>query len=607
LNAKIIFDSHDGLIRALRNLAMSLSISMTTWLIGGVIAQRLGRPIATAAPQSMRAAAIAVVHDRTPAPFPTPGTKDGSSSRTKAVRPILKFTRCVLLACSLGGCASLPPGADFPKIRSVALSEPQTTRLGSEFAAAAHERGEKSGYRIISIGVDGFLMRMEMINTAERTLDLQYFILRGDESGRLLTDALIRAADRGVRVRLLLDDGETVAGDEQIFAIAGRANVQIRLFNPFAYRGHNRLVKGAEYLLNHSRLDYRMHNKLLVTDNSIALVGGRNIGDQYFQIDPESQFADADVFAAGPIVRELSGKFDDFWNSALAIPAEALHGATTRARHHEAHTDKVNKAGFDYQSKLDSGEPLAGLITGRVPLIWADAQVVCDSPDKKRVTKGAGNGSLLYEAVAHAAAQVRSELLIVTPYVIPSKDELRLLEDRRRHGARIRILTNSLESAPELSAHSGYMHYRTRLLNEGVELYEVRSQLGSSRGSGQSTKLSRYGNYALHAKLYVLDRQRLFIGSMNLDRRSRRLNTEVGLIIDSTELSQETTKRFEAMTLPENSYTVALLSDTENPPVLVWRTAESGVAVEYKTEPARNEWQRIEVKFLSLLPLDSEL
>lgn len=448
-------------------------------------------------------------------------------------------------------------------------------------------------------------MRLEMINGAERTLDLQYYILRSDESGRLLTDALIRAADRGVRVRLLLDDGDAVPGDEQIFAIASRPNVEIRVFNPFAYRGENRLLKGTEYLLHHSRLDYRMHNKLLVADNSIALMGGRNIGDQYFQIDPDTQFADDDVFVAGPIVHDLSGTFDEFWNSTLSIPAEALHA--THARHHAAHTDKVAKAGFNYQSKLDSGEPLAGLLAGRLPLIWADAQLVCDSPEKKQAAKTPRAGNLMYEPVAHAVAQVHSELLIVSPYVIPSKDELHLLQDRLAHKVRIRILTNSLESAPELSAHSGYMHYRTEFLKAGVELYEARSRLGNSRGSGQSAKISRFGNYALHAKLYVLDRQRLFIGSMNLDQRSRHLNTEVGLIIDSAELAQEAAARFEAMTQPENSYTVTLPSDAKNSSHLTWRTIESGAAVEYKVEPARHAWQRAEVKLLSILPLDSEL
>jgi cardiolipin synthase C len=521
-------------------------------------------------------------------------------------RAAYPFWSCLLIVASLAGCASLPPGSDYPKTASTALSEPETTKIGRQFAAAAHEHGGKTAYRIVSVGVDGFLMRMQMINAAERTLDLQYYILHSDESGRLLTDALLRAADRGVRVRLLIDDGEAMPGDEKIFELVGHTNIELRVFNPFAYRGENKFLKGTEYLLHHSRLDYRMHNKLLVADNSMGLAGGRNIGDQYFQIDPDSQFADDDVFVAGSTVHELSQTFDEFWNSALSIPAEALQHAKTHERHENAHPDKVAKAGFDYQSKLESGEPLAGILAGRLPLTWAHAQVVCDSPEKGKVANQ-HVGSLMYEPVAHAVAAVQTELLIVSPYVIPSKDELHLLQDRLAHQVRIRILTNSLETAPELSAHSGYMHYRTELLKDGVQIYETRARLGNSRGSGQSAKISGYGNYALHAKLYVLDRQRLFIGSMNLDQRSRRLNTEVGLIIDSPELAEETAKRFEAMTQPENSYAVTLPADADKSDHLEWRTVENGAPIEYKKEPAKNSWQRAEVKFLSLLPLDHEL
>jgi putative cardiolipin synthase len=520
-----------------------------------------------------------------------------------------RWTECFVaasLACWMGGCASAPPGAGYPKTASTALTDPETTRVGRQFAAAATEHGDKTAYRIISVGVDGFLLRMEMINSVERTLDLQYYIFRSDESGRLLTDALVRAADRGVRVRLLVDDGDAVPGDEQLFAIAGRPNIEIRIFNPFAYRGENRFIKGTEYLFHHSRLDYRMHNKLLVADNSMALMGGRNIGDQYFQIDPESQFADDDVFVGGPVVRDLSKTFDEYWNSALSVPAEALHAAHPHVSKQKPRTDKVDNAGFDYRSKLDSGEPLAGILAGRLPLTWAHAQVVCDSPEKAESAHSPGLGSLMYQPVAQAIAEAQTELLMVSPYVVPSKDELNLLRDRIAHQVRIRILTNSLESAPELSAHSGYMHYRTELLKDGAELYEVRSRLGNSRGSGQSRKISRYGNYALHAKLYVLDRRRVFIGSMNLDQRSRHLNTEIGLIIDSAELAQETAKRFEAMTLPENSYAV-VLQPAQHSTQLVWRTVENGATVEYKKEPARHAWQRAEVKFLSLLPLGHEL
>jgi putative cardiolipin synthase len=530
-----------------------------------------------------------------------------------------RFVLVIFIARVLGSCAELTPGADFPKIASVALAHPEGTRLGGQFARAARAHGGTSGFRILTVGIDGFLTRVQMIDAAERTLDLQYFIFRGDETGRLLTDALRRAADRGVRVRVLIDDGDTIAGDEQIIALDAHRAIEIRVFNPFAYRGHGRLLRTRELLFNASRLDYRMHNKLLVADNAVALIGGRNIGNQYFQMDSESQFADDDVLAAGPIAEQLSATFDEYWNSRFAIPVEALgrkqRTAAALADHRKQASERhaqplqaLKTGGIDYIKRIATGEPYGGMISGKLPLVWAQAQVVCDSPDKKHVENGALGGRLMTQPVGDAASAVQSELLMVTPFFIPADEEVKLLKDLRQRQVRVRILTNSLESTPDLAAQSGYLHYRVPLLEQGVELYEVRSLLGNARGSGQTAKLSRYGNYALHAKLFVFDRRKVFIGSMNFDQRSKRINTEVGLIIDSPELAQQTAIRFEAMAQPENSYALALRPGSAgSSPRLVWHTQEDGKAVEYEREPARSAWQRLKVKLLSLLPLDREL
>jgi putative cardiolipin synthase len=524
----------------------------------------------------------------------------------------------VLLTALLAGCASLTPGSDFPKTTSVALAHPEVTRLGTQFSAAASEHGGASGFRIITVGVDGFLTRVQMINAAERTLDLQYFIFRGDETGRLLTDSLLRAADRGVRVRVLIDDGDTVSGDVQLVALAAYPGIQIRIFNPFAYRGHQHLLRAVEFLFDTSRLDYRMHNKLLVIDNSVALIGGRNIGNQYFQMDPDSQFADDDVFSAGPIAEQLSATFDEYWNSRFAIPAEALtgekRGAAVSPEHSERARERPDKPllplktdGIDYVKRIASGEPYAGIISGRLPLVWAWAELVCDSPDKKNVKSGALAGRLMTRTVIHAAETVQTELLIVTPYFVPTDGETRVLKDLRHRDVRVRIVTNSLESTTDVAAQAGYARHRVSLLEEGVEVYEIRSRLGNTRGSGQTAAVSRYGNYSLHAKLFVFDRKKLFIGSMNFDQRSRHLNTEVGLIIDSPELAQQMAARFEAMAQPENAYALALVAGSRSRSPLVWHTEENGKAVEYFREPARSAWQRWELNFFSLLPLDKEL
>jgi putative cardiolipin synthase len=547
----------------------------------------------------------------------TSGDTAGSSRRAPSAVATHLAVAAVLVV-SLGGCVSLQPGANFPKSVSVALAHPEETHLGAQFDNAALAHGGNSAFRIISVGVDGFLMRAQMIDAAERTLDLQYFIFRGDETGRLLTDGLLRAADRGVRVRVLVDDGDTVAGDEQISALDTHPNVEVRIFNPFAYRGHNSMRRTLEFLFHASRLDYRMHNKLLVVDNAVALVGGRNIGNQYFQMDPASQFADDDVFAAGPVAVKLSATFDEFWSSPFAIPAAALdrHQSSAKAlterrgraaERSEQQLQTLNSDGIDYAVRVATGEPYAGVLAGRLPLVWARAEVVCDSPDKKNIESGDRRGRLMARSVLKAAHAAQHEVLIVTPYLVPAADEITLLQDLRKREVQVRILTNSLESTPDPVAQAGYSNYRIPLLKDGVELHELRALLGNTRGSGQTAVVSRYGNYGLHAKLFVFDREKLFVGSMNFDQRSKHLNTEIGVIIDSPELAQQTALRFESMVQPANAYALAWRTLGSGSSQLVWDSQVSGNAVEYTREPARSEWQRLEQSLLSWLPIAGEL
>ena len=520
----------------------------------------------------------------------------------------------VLLATVVAGCASLPPGSGFPKQPSRAFAHPEETRVGAIFDKDARDHGEQSAFRMLAVGAEGFAARMQMIQAAQRSLDVQYYIFAADTTGLLVTGALLAAADRGVHVRVLVDDGETATGDEQILEMAAHPQIEVRIFNPFAYRGHLKVIRSAEFLIEKQRVNYRMHNKLFVSDNAAALIGGRNIGDPYFQIDPNAQYADDDVFVAGPLVPKLSATFDEYWNSALAIPVQGLVGSKPskeklerQRRRLKEHLDNARQSGAEFLKRADQGDPFAGIVAGRLPVVWSQAQVVCDSPDKKDVVDGAEAGRLMYGSIADTARAVQSELILVTPYLVPTPGEMQLLRDLRRRNVRVRILTNSFNSTNELAAHTGYARHRRELLQMGVELFEVRAMLGSSRGSGQSAKMSRYGNYGLHAKLLVFDRKKLYAGSMNFDQRSRRINTETGLIIDSSELAAQTAARFEAMTQPASAYAVTLKSpDSRNSP-LIWRTEEKGKPVQYTKEPSRSVWRRIEVAFLSALPLDKEL
>ena len=529
--------------------------------------------------------------------------------------PLLRAAGTLLICAAMAACSTLPRGHDYPRIDSHALVNPEVTRLGGMVERATRQNPGKSGFRLLSVGVDAYLTRMQMIHEAEHTLDLQYSIIRGDDSGRLLTQAALRAADRGVRVRILMDDGERTAGDEQISPLTAHRSIEIRFYNPFTYRGSSHLLRGIEYLFKQSRLDYRMHNKLMVVDNVAALIGGRNIGDQYFQIDSDEQYADNDVFAIGPIVRGLSASFDEFWNHPLSIPNEALsaskssRGALTERRQLTIdEPPQVDPEGIDLLGRVDSGEPFAGMISGRLPLVWAHAQIISDSPDKKSVSEGTMVGRLMHRPVARATLASQSEVLMITPYLIPGDEGLELFKDLRRRDVQVRILTNSLTSSTIVLAHSGYMGYRVPLLEEGVELFEIRAELGNTRGSGQSAAMSRHGTYSLHAKVFVFDRQRIFVGSMNFDQRSMHLNTEIGLLIDSPELAQELARRFEAMVQPANAYQVLLQpGNSENGQHLIWRTLEDDRMVDHLEEPARSTEQTSLVKFLSLLPLDSKL
>jgi putative cardiolipin synthase len=351
----------------------------------------------------------------------------------------------------LCGCATLPPGGDVPKSVSTAIDHPELTNLGLLFGIEADAHPGNSGFRLIPAGVDGFQLRMQMINAAERSLDLQYYIFHSDETGNLLTEAVLQAADRGVRVRVLVDDAETLAGDEQLSLLDAHPKIEIRIFNPFAYRGHAQLLRSLEFMFNASRLDYRMHNKLLVVDNAIALIGGRNIGDQFFQIDPESQFADDDVFVAGPMSRQLSSSFDEFWNCDMSIPNENLAGGESSPSALNARREILHRQNLQLQSAGNatlqpgaSSLALRGIMAGHSPLIWAPAQLVYDSPDKNQVENTGKIGRLMQRLIADAEREVKMELLMITPYLVPGREGMQLLENLRQRQVHIRVLTNSL-------------------------------------------------------------------------------------------------------------------------------------------------------------------
>jgi putative cardiolipin synthase len=518
----------------------------------------------------------------------------------------------VLLVALLAGCATMQPGANFPKVESTALVHPEETALGRKVDARAKAHGGLSAFTLFASGSDAFTLRLQMADSAQRTLDIQYFIFKDDDSGQLLMSAMLRAASRGVRVRLLVDDTEARGKDDRIGLLAAHPNIDVRLYNPFFYRGSIALLRYAEFGLTAGRLDYRMHNKLFVVDNALAVIGGRNVGDEYFDAGSELQFGDYDVFAMGPITRDLSKSFDEYWNSSLAVPVRALYGTLpTGPKLEQMETQLADHLAqmhdSDQLKALRTGNPLAKLLNGDSGVVWAKAQVVADSPDKSSVEDGDTIGALLRKTLLRAAKDVKDEILIVSPYFVPGTRVSDMLKSLRERNVRVRVLTNSLMSTDVPAVHAGYRRYRVPLLEEGVDLYEVKPLPGNPAPRDGQLKTPSSGQFSLHAKAFVFDRKRIFVGSANLDRRSLHLNTEIGLMIDSPELSRQVVARFEAIAQPANSFVLALEKSAGGSPKLVWNSVKDGQQIVYDSEPGDDRWRELLVDLYGTLPIEDEL
>jgi putative cardiolipin synthase len=423
--------------------------------------------------------------------------------------------------------------------------------------------------------------------------------------------AILRAASRGVRVRLLIDDTEARGQDDRIGLLAAHPNIDVRLYNPFFYRGSVGLLRFAEFSLTASRLNYRMHNKLFVVDNALAVIGGRNVGDEYFDAGDELQFGDYDVFAIGPITRDLSKSFDEYWNSSLAVPVRALYGTLPTGPKLEemeaqlaGHLAEMHDS--DQLKALRTGNPLAGLLNSDANVVWAKAEVVADSPYKSS-EGGDTIAALLRKTLLDAANDVKNEILIVSPYFVPGTRVSDVLKSLRERNVRVRVLTNSLMSTDVPAVHAGYRRYRVPLLEEGVDLYEVKPLPGKPAPRDGMLKAPSSGQFSLHAKAYVFDRKKIFIGSANLDPRSLNLNTEIGLMIDSPELARQVVARFDAIAQPSNSFVLALETAREGSPKLVWKSVKDGQPIVYKSEPGDDRWRDFIVELYGTLPLEDQL
>ncbi|MBN3786855.1 phospholipase D family protein [Burkholderia sp. Ac-20353] len=513
----------------------------------------------------------------------------------------LRSLSAMLSLLALVACASLPPQADREPTH--AITDTGNTRLGIAFRPQAAAHPGQDAFHLLRDPVDALDARVLLADRADRSLDLQYYIWHDDLTGHALADAVLRAADRGVRVRVLLDDLGTNADDRKLLEISAHPNIDIRLFNPVASRTFKKLGAALEF----ARVNRRMHNKAMIADNQAAIVGGRNIGDEYFGASSMVEFGDLDVVVHGPVVTDISTEFDTFWNSPYAFPISTLVGHDAAPGGLETQRERLRdylRAMEDNPYVLEAKQRLEQIIHGQgTELSWGRATVLYDDPSKIARAPNDSEGHLMPQLRA-LALQPEHELLIVSPYFVPGKGGVERLRALTARGVRVTVLTNSLASTDVAAVHAGYRRYRRDLVDAGVLLYERRPSGGKSISKRIVFGSSRA---SLHAKTYVFDRKSIFIGSMNLDPRSLKLNTEIGVYCESPAIAADAATDLESR-LDRIAWRVALRTDPAGRGRLVWiQTDEDGSTTELDTEPEVSAARRMEIWFLGLLPIESQL
>ena len=446
------------------------------------------------------------------------------TNHSRALFPIL------LAGLVLAGCASVP--LDTPKTATYALVDTQETTLAKEAAEWLSEQPESNGFYPLSKGLDAFGARLVLIGAAERSIDAQYFLMKPDSAGLVFSQKLLAAADRGVRVRLLLDDIFTTVRDEALATLDAHPNIELRIFNPISRKGSGSL----NYLGNFSLANRRMHNKSLTMDNVVAVVGGRNIAEEYFQLEESGEFIDFDMLVAGPIVQDVSASFDDYWNHALAVPFEVLYSESDPEKvvQHQKRLDQLmaDKGNEVYARSLNTAL-MQAWFAGELQPYYADATFISDNP-QKLLEKVANDQKILAANVHQALSEATEEIIIFTPYFIPRKAGVELIEQLRAKGVRITIVTNSLATNNHTPVHSSYASYRKDVLRAGAELWEARADAVKEMNPDPDEEIKQL---TLHTKGILIDRRKVFVGSLNLDPRSIDINTEMGVLIESPELA----------------------------------------------------------------------
>lgn len=505
--------------------------------------------------------------------------------------PLLVIT---LLAA---GCASVD--LDAPKTSSHQLTDTDDSRLGRAITELTAGRDGLSGFQLQLDGIESLASRMVLAASAERSIDVQYYLITDDRVGLLFTQSLLMAADRGVRVRVLLDDILAGGYDEVLVALDEHPNFEVRIYNPFT----SRKTRVQDGLFDFARVNRRMHNKSFTVDNQVTIVGGRNIADEYFSADEKQNFGDADVMCVGSVVREVSTMYDDYWNSRWAAPVEVFaktpddpDAVLQRFRERlEVNLTEIKASPYGEAVRTDA---LAFIEARAQEFVWAPHRLVVDPVDKT-----AGGDFEVRDGIAgdlaKVVAQAEDELFVVSPYFVPLKTGVAYFQDLIDRGLRVRVLTNSLAANNHGIVHSGYMPYRKALLRMGVELYEVKVDAdvrGVDRG-GSGASLA-----TLHTKAFLVDDDTLFLGSFNWDPRSAIYNTELGVVIESEEIGAKIINMIDTG-LSRGTYRLELDSKGN----IRWLDEAGPETVVYTSEPDVSWWRLMGVNLGRLLPIRKQL
>jgi cardiolipin synthase C len=495
-------------------------------------------------------------------------------------------------ATALAGCGSLP--TNVGKTDTLALPPNPDSPL-VKIAKVSSPSPEQTGVRLLPLGAYSLDTRIQLAQRASTSLDVQYYVLENDPTGRLLMKALRDASVRGVRVRLLVDDLYTTHSDPLLRGLASFPNVEVRLFNPFCCNRPGGV--GARYtasIFDFGRLNHRMHNKLFIADGVMAVAGGRNIADEYFLRSQSANFIDMDAFVMGAVVQSMGQIFDRYWNSEVVYPIEAVGDPVgdkvARARAFDATmaalppSPPVDPPATDL---LGYGPLVEEFDSGQLGLEWGIARAFADPPEKLL----AMSPKIAYEMsvtndVMMQVWQARSDLVLTSPYMIPGETGMESFRNLERDKVKVTVITNSLAATDEPLVHTGYSRYRARMLEAGVDLYEL-----SPTRAQQTKRLGMFGSSLgrLHAKTAVIDRKIIFIGSMNLDPRSASTNTEFGMFIESPALAKEMLRVVNISKL-EGAYRLRLDPQTSH---LQWLTLDDDKEVVLSVEPESSFWLRV--------------